>query len=91
MMKQDFDSKFHGQKQVYPSWGEFKRNYEVYEMSAKDKVLANLDLLSMITIYLSFEDILNLSKVGFGCLGDVLKTTRMKDELKKQLFNCLFN
>ena len=38
MMKPDFDSKFHGQKQVYPSWGEFKRNYEVYEMSAKDKV-----------------------------------------------------
>ena len=91
MMKPDFDSKFHGQKQVYPSWGEFKRNYEVYEMSAKDKVLANLDLLSLITIYLSFEDILNLSKVGFGCLGDVLKTTRMKDELKKQLFNFLFN
>ena len=91
MRKPDLESKSLGQEKVYPSWGEFKRSYEVYETAVKNKVLTNLDLMSMVTVYLSFEDILNLSEIGFGCLEDVLKTKRMREVLTKQLFNVLVN
>ena len=89
MRKSDFESKPLGQEKVYQSWGELKK--KSYETAIRNQVFNNLDLLCMVSVHLSFEDILNLSEVGLGCLEDVLKTKKMREELTKQLFNFLVN
>ena len=61
------------------------------EAAMRDQVFNSLDLLCVISVYLSFGDILNLFEVGLGCLGDVLKTRKMKEGLTKQLFSFLVN
>ena len=61
------------------------------EEARRDQVFNSLDLLCVISVYLSFGDILNLFEVGLGCLGDVLKTRKMKEGLTKQLFSFLVN
>ena len=61
------------------------------EAARRDQVFNSLDLLCVISVYLSFGDILNLFEVGLGCLGDVLKTRKMKEGLTKQLFSFLVN
>ena len=61
------------------------------EAAMRDQVFNSLDLLCVISVYLSFGDILNLFEVGLGCLGDVLKTRKTKEGLTKQLFSFLVN
>ena len=61
------------------------------EAAMRDQVFNSLDLLCVISVYLSFGDILNLFEVGLGCLEDVLKTRKMKEGLTKQLFSFLVN
>ena len=61
------------------------------EAAMRDQVFNSLDLLCVISVYLSFGDILNLFEVGLGCLGDVLKTRKTEEGLTKQLFSFLVN